>query len=74
MTDSKSNADVGALVSRIELLEGELQQLKAAVKQQAAGDSAASGGGLTMAALRNMTPEQINARWEEVKSTMKGGK
>lgn len=73
MEDSKSNADIGALVSRIELLEGELQQLKTAVKQQAAA-SDASGGGLTIEQIRAMTPAQINARWEEVKQAMKGGK
>jgi ribosomal protein L29 len=81
--DSKSNADVGGLVVRIEQLEGLVDDLHQTIKAQAqalqnlrqqTAAGANAGGGLTKADLAKMSPDEINARWEEVKKTMKGGK
>jgi hypothetical protein len=81
--DSKSNADVGALVSRLELLEGTVQELTKTAKQQAQiihdltaghGGAPSTGGGLTKADLAKMSPDEINARWEEIQKLMKGAK
>lgn len=75
--DSKNLASVGALVLRIELLEGSLQELRDSMKQQAAAAAKNESGAkseLTLDDVRGMTVDEVNKRWNEVQTALQKSK